>query len=81
MKKLLVLAVAATTFLSIGIRAQDAKGVIDAAAKAMGTATLQAVQYSATGSTYGFGQAIGPGQPWPRFTITKYVAAINHHHA
>lgn len=78
MKKTLFLAVVAAVSLSFEVAAQDAKAVIDTAARAMGTDRLHAIQYSATGSTYGFGQAIGPGQPWPRFTITKYVAAINY---
>jgi glyoxylase-like metal-dependent hydrolase (beta-lactamase superfamily II) len=59
--------------------AQDARGVIDEASKAMGTATLQAVEYSAaSGNTYSVGQAPGPGKPWPRFTVTKYTALINY---
>lgn len=59
--------------------AQDARAVIDAASKAMGTVNLQAVEYSAaSGSTYAVGQAPGPGKPWPRFTITRYTALINY---
>jgi glyoxylase-like metal-dependent hydrolase (beta-lactamase superfamily II) len=61
------------------LKAQDARAVIDAASKAMGTANLQAVEYSAaSGNTYAVGQAPGPGRPWPRFTITKYTALINY---
>src|SRR5687767_14004825 len=59
--------------------AQDARAVIDAASKAMGTSTLQAVEYSAArGNTYAVGQAPGPSKPWPRFTVTKYTALINY---
>jgi hypothetical protein len=59
--------------------AQDARAVIDAASKAMGTANLQAVEYSAaSGNTHAVGQAPGPGKPWPRFTVTKYTALINY---
>ena len=59
--------------------AQDARAVIDGAAAAMGTAKLQAVEYSAaSGNTYSLGQAPGPGKPWPRFTVTKYNALINY---
>ena len=61
------------------LEAQDARAVIDAASKAMGTASLQAVEYSAaSGNTYAVGQAPGPGRPWPRFTVTKYTALINY---
>jgi glyoxylase-like metal-dependent hydrolase (beta-lactamase superfamily II) len=59
--------------------AQDARAVVDAAVTAMGTAKLQAVEYSAvSGNTYAVGQAPGPGRPWPRFTITRYNALINY---
>jgi glyoxylase-like metal-dependent hydrolase (beta-lactamase superfamily II) len=61
------------------LEAQDARAVLDAASKAMGTGNLQAVEYSAaSGNTYAVGQAPGPGKPWPRFTITRYNALINY---
>ena len=64
---------------SAHITAQDARAVIAAASKALGADGLRSVEYSATsGSTYAVGQAPGPGRPWPRFTITKYSAAINY---
>ena len=65
--------------MAASLVAQDARGVIDAASKAMGTSNLQAVEYSAaSGNTYSVGQAPGPGKPWPRFTVTKYTALINY---
>ena len=63
--------------LSLDLGAQDARGVVDAASRAMGTATLQGVSYSATGSSYSVGQNYTAGGPWPRFTVTKYDAALN----
>jgi len=51
---------------------------IDAAARAMGVAALKSVQYSGTGSTFGFAQAGRPGGPWPRFNATSYSVAINY---
>ena len=64
--------------LSLNLVAQDAASVIDAAAKAMGTTTLQSIQYSGTGTNNSLGQAAQPGGPWPRFRVTKYVASINY---
>jgi glyoxylase-like metal-dependent hydrolase (beta-lactamase superfamily II) len=64
--------------LSLDLAAQDAASVIDAAAKAMGTTTLQSIQYSGTGTNNSLGQAPSPGGPWPRFRVTKYVASINY---
>jgi glyoxylase-like metal-dependent hydrolase (beta-lactamase superfamily II) len=82
MKKTLVIAVAATTLLSLKVAgqstAQDARAVIDAAAAAMGTAGLQSIQYSGTGSTNPTGQAYLSGGPWPRYTVTKYTMSVNY---
>jgi glyoxylase-like metal-dependent hydrolase (beta-lactamase superfamily II) len=58
--------------------AQDASVIIETAARTMGASSLQSVQYSATGSMFGFGQAVGPGEAWPRFTLTRYTAAVNY---
>ncbi|MSO31000.1 MAG: MBL fold metallo-hydrolase [Acidobacteria bacterium] len=58
--------------------AQDATTVIDTASKAMGTSTLQSIQYSGTGSVNPTGQAEITGGPWPRFTVTKYTASLNY---
>jgi glyoxylase-like metal-dependent hydrolase (beta-lactamase superfamily II) len=56
----------------------DAKTVMDAATAAMGSAKLQAVQYSGTGSFYATGQAYEPGGPWPRYTLKKYTMYANY---
>ena len=58
--------------------AQDVKAVVDAAVQAMGTGGLRAIQYSGSGTNNSVGQAETPGGPWPRFTVTKYVASINY---
>jgi glyoxylase-like metal-dependent hydrolase (beta-lactamase superfamily II) len=58
--------------------AQDPGAVIDAAATAMGAAALESIQYAGTGSTNPVGQAEKAGGPWPRFTVTKFVASVNY---
>src|SRR5919204_235343 len=58
--------------------AQDAAAVIDASAKAMGSTTLQSIQYSGTGTNNSVGQAFTSGGPWPRYKVTKYVGSINY---
>lgn len=78
MRKKLLMVFVGTTFLSLGIAGQDAKAAIDAAAKAMGTTSLQSIQYSGTGSVFMFGQAPGPGAPWPRFRVVSYTNAITY---
>jgi glyoxylase-like metal-dependent hydrolase (beta-lactamase superfamily II) len=56
----------------------DAKTAIDAAAAAMGTGTLQSVQYAGTGQFFATGQAYHPGGPWPRYTLSKYTMSVNY---
>ncbi|MEO8465120.1 MAG: MBL fold metallo-hydrolase [Gammaproteobacteria bacterium] len=57
---------------------QDAAAALEAAAKAMGTATLQSLRYTGTGSNDSLGQAYTTGGAWPRFTVTKYTALVNY---
>ena len=82
MKKIFAMAIAATMLLSIRAAAQnagsEAKTAIDVAAAAMGTAGLQSIQYSGTGSFFATGQAYVPGGPWPRYKITKYTMLVNY---
>jgi len=78
MKNVLLITLLATAAARLELAAQDAKAAVEAASAAVGATNLQAVQYTGTGSTYGFGQAVSPGGPWPRFTLTSYVARINY---
>src|SRR5438270_6087712 len=82
MKKIFLVAIAATTLLSLQLAAQnagsDAKSAIDTAAAAMGTAGLQSIQYGGTGSFYATGQAYEPGGLWPRYTLKKYTMLMNY---
>ena len=51
---------------------------IAAVADAMGATTLNSIEYSGSGSLFGFGQAFIPGERWPRFEQRSYVASINY---
>ena len=73
---LIGLLLAAVALLSSS--AQDAGSVIDTAAKTMGTATLQSIRYTGSGTNNSVGQAFTSGGPWPRFKVTKYVALVNY---
>lgn len=61
---------------STGAIAQDATAVLDAAAKAMGRP--ESIQYSGSGNTYFFGQAIDAKSGWPRMILKTYVADVNY---
>ena len=79
---LLVAAPFLASGLSLALWAQEpqavAPAVIESAAKTMGVAGLQSIQYSGAGSTFLVGQAASPGGPWPRFELAKYVASVNY---
>src|SRR5438093_10492097 len=74
----LLIAFVVAIALAPKIIAQDAAVVIDASAKAMGSTTLQSIQYSGTGTNNSVGQAFTSGGPRPRYKVTKYVASINY---
>ncbi|HEY7448117.1 MAG TPA: MBL fold metallo-hydrolase [Vicinamibacterales bacterium] len=78
MKILLSIALIVQAALLTDAGTGDARAAVEKAVATMGTASLQSVQYSGTGSTFGFGQAVAPGAAWPRFRITRYTASINY---
>src|SRR5437867_4750678 len=59
-------------------RAEDARGVLQAAVKAMGTANVKTVQYSGTGFNSAVGQSFSPAEDWPRFEVTRYTRTIDY---
>src|SRR5262249_57655348 len=74
MKKMLLVVFVVAAIVPLSAAAQDAASVIDASAKAMGSATLQSIRYTGSGTNNSVGQAFTAGGPWPRFKVTKYVA-------
>src|SRR5262249_30189823 len=79
-RKLFILGLLVT--LSIVVRdtlhAQDARGVLQAAMKTMGTANVKTVQYSGTGWNAAVGQSFSPAEDWPRFEVTRYTRTIDY---
>lgn len=59
-----------------------AAGKIDAALKrasrTLGVEKVTAMEFDATGNWYQFGQAPAPGQPWPKYTVSRYRASIDY---
>lgn len=51
---------------------------IQAAADAMGATNLNTIEYSGSGSNFGFGQAYLPGEAWPRFIQVAYTVSANY---
>jgi glyoxylase-like metal-dependent hydrolase (beta-lactamase superfamily II) len=77
MKHTIVVALALATVLAAGGRAQDARGTLDAAAKALGAGTLKTLEFSGWGYDYVFGQAYHGTSPWPRFNVPGYTMTID----
>ena len=58
--------------------AQDARTVLQAAAKNMGADTLKTIEFSGTGMNAAVGQSFAPGTDWPRFEIAAYTKTIDY---
>ena len=52
--------------------AQDAKTVVENAAKAMGMQNVGSIRYTGSGFNYALGQAANPSSPWPKFNVKTY---------
>jgi len=57
--------------------AQDAKTVVDGAAKAMGVQNLGSVRYSGSGLNFALGQAPNTSSPWPKFNVKTFERVID----
>jgi len=78
MRNFSTVAVMCGVLLAAHAGAQDARGVIDAAVTAMGTSTVQSIQYSGTGSVFMLGQNARPDAAWPRFRVITYTASVRY---
>jgi len=78
MRKLGVTIAIVTIVAAFTVRAQDGRATLDAAAKAMGSASLTTIQYSGSGTNAAFGQAYKPGGAWPEFKVTGYTAMVSY---
>jgi glyoxylase-like metal-dependent hydrolase (beta-lactamase superfamily II) len=58
--------------------AQDARTVLQAAAKNMGADTVRTLEFSGTGMNAAVGQSFAPGTDWPRFEITSYSKFVDY---
>jgi glyoxylase-like metal-dependent hydrolase (beta-lactamase superfamily II) len=78
MKKMFTLVLLGAVMAGCEATPQDPATVIDAATRAMGTSSLQSIQYSGSGSVFMLGQNVRPEAPWPKFTMTKYNAGVRY---
>jgi len=77
MRRSLILALAivwALTAATCGPRA----GTLEAANDTLGTAQINAIEFSGAGRWYQFGQAANPTLSWPQFDVSSYAATISY---
>jgi len=65
--------------LSGAAAAQDARAMLQAAVRGMGTDTLRCITYSGTGGYVGIvGQGFSPGDDWPKVELANFSRTINY---
>lgn len=69
--------------LSLGVtqtdaQNQDAREVLDAVSRAMGTDNVRTIEYSGTGEIRAVGQNYSPYEDWPRFDLARYTRTIDY---
>jgi len=69
---------AIVTLVGISLTSAQSSDILATATRVMGASNLESIQYSGSGSSFTVGQAPGPGAPWPRFELAKYVATVNY---
>ena len=67
---------AALAFISGAAPAQDAAGVLQRAAGAMGDP--KSIRYAGEGTGWTYGQAYKPGTPWPKINVHGQIKTINY---
>lgn len=77
-RKLFVSVILCLALSAISLFGQDSKTVLAAVEKAMGGANLKSIEYSGTGFTAAFGQAVNTTSPWPKFDLRAYSRTINY---
>src|SRR5688572_15744396 len=77
MRHSLLVLMAVSVLMTGTAAAQDARAVLQAAAKNMGTDTVKTVQITGAGVTMAIGQNYTPNVDWPRFEVPSYTRAID----
>jgi glyoxylase-like metal-dependent hydrolase (beta-lactamase superfamily II) len=77
MAKRLWLSVILAAWTTGPLTGQDVRGVLQAAANAMGAASMRSIQYTGTGWQGMVGQNFAPDQDWPRVDLTSYTRTID----
>jgi len=79
MRRMLSATAILATFVVLTVRAQDdSQAVVNAAAQALGAATLTSLQYSGSGTIDTFGQNWKNDVPWPEFKLTTYTVNVDY---
>jgi glyoxylase-like metal-dependent hydrolase (beta-lactamase superfamily II) len=77
MKMFKLALVAAAVGLLSGCTQEESTG-IQAVSDSMGATNLNSIQFTGSGSVFGFGQAYEPGERWPRFDQRLYTFSADY---
>jgi len=78
MKRRLFALVAFLTLIAGAASAQDARTVLENAAKAMGAVNMKTIQYSGAGWDSSVGQSYNLTSDWPRFEVPSFMRVIDY---
>lgn len=79
MRKVTTLAVAIAS-IAITAGCHQEHGTLQSSAQALGASNIKAIEFSATGHWFQFGQAPAPNLAWPQFDVSRYTATIDYEH-
>jgi len=71
------LSLSLAALMAVSAPAQDARSILQAAAKAMGVENMRSIQYTGTGWQGMVGQNFAPDVDWPRVDLTSYTRTID----
>ncbi len=57
---------------------ERAEALLKKSEQAIGSASLNSIQYSGSGYNFALGQSINPRAPWPKFNVKSYSRLINY---
>ena len=61
---------------AVALAADDARGVLDSVAKALGTP--RTLQYTGSGAVFTVGQNLSPTKPWPRVELKSFTRVVDY---
>jgi glyoxylase-like metal-dependent hydrolase (beta-lactamase superfamily II) len=77
-RRTLLVTAALTLLLLPSLAAAQGSRELERISRAMGATKLRSIEITGAGAEYAVGQSVVPGAPWPRFTVTELVRALDY---